>query len=427
KKYACELLERANMVNCNPSWTPVDTDSKLGPEGVAVQDHTLYRSLAGGLQYLTFTRPDLSYVVQQISLYMHDPREPHFAAIKRILRYVRGTVDFGLQLYASATTSFVGAEAEYRGVANVVVKTAWLRNLLLQHQRTKHTEIDIHFVRDMVQTGHIRVLHVPSRYQYADIFTKGLPTALFEDFRSSLSSVSMKKLHGYGHLEEIVVKRSDQQLYKFKECDFVDLHLNDIKDTLLFAVQHKLFHLDGSDIVDFIVALRIVYVDLNKQKRVLRDELYKFSDGTLKSVRNEIHHRSVSVKKLHGYGHLEEIVVKRSDQQLYKFKEYDFVDLHLNDIEDMLLFAIQHKLFHLDGSDIVDFIVALRMFTRSLILKRRVEDLQLGGENLNKQKRVLQDELYKFSDGTLKSVRNEIHHRVLDFHLHYNPEMPKMK
>nr|GFB86698.1 ribonuclease H-like domain-containing protein [Tanacetum cinerariifolium] len=63
KKYACELLEHANMVNCNPSWTPVDTDSKLGPEGVAVQDPTLYRSLAGGLQYLTFTRPDLSYAV----------------------------------------------------------------------------------------------------------------------------------------------------------------------------------------------------------------------------------------------------------------------------------------------------------------------------------------------------------------------------
>nr|GFC19250.1 ribonuclease H-like domain-containing protein [Tanacetum cinerariifolium] len=96
KKYACELLERANMVNCNPSWTPVDTDSKLGPEGVA------------------------------ICLYMHDPREPHFAAFKRILWYVRGTVDFGLQLYASATTSLVGAEAEYRGVANVVAETVWL-------------------------------------------------------------------------------------------------------------------------------------------------------------------------------------------------------------------------------------------------------------------------------------------------------------
>ncbi|GJX21837.1 hypothetical protein Tco_0226282 [Tanacetum coccineum] len=53
--------------------------------------------------------------------------------------------------------------------------------------------------------------------------------------------------------------------------------------------------------------------------------------------------QSVSANKLHGYGHLEEIVVKRSDQQLYKFKEGDFVDLHLNDIEDMLLLAVQHQ------------------------------------------------------------------------------------
>nr|GEV24225.1 hypothetical protein [Tanacetum cinerariifolium] len=59
----------------------------------------------------------------------------------------------------------------------------------------------------------------------------------------------------------------------------------------------------------------------------------------------------------------------------FKFKEGDFVDIHLNDIKYMLLLAVQHKLFHLDRSVIVDFIVALRMFTRSLTLKRRVEDL----------------------------------------------------
>nr|GEW31128.1 NBS-containing resistance-like protein [Tanacetum cinerariifolium] len=57
----------------------------------------------------------------------------------------------------------------------------------VQHQRTKHIEIDIHFVRDKVATGHIRVLHVPSHFQYADIFTKGLPYQLFADFQSSLS------------------------------------------------------------------------------------------------------------------------------------------------------------------------------------------------------------------------------------------------
>ncbi|GKD32664.1 ribonuclease H-like domain-containing protein [Tanacetum coccineum] len=144
----------------------------MGPEGAPVQDPPLYRSLAGGLQYLTFTRPDLSYAVQQICLYMHDPREPHLAALKRILRYVQGTLDLGIHLYASSTTSLLGyvdanwagfpftrrstsgycdflgdnllswsakgqktlsrssAEAEYRGVANVVAETAWLRNFL---------------------------------------------------------------------------------------------------------------------------------------------------------------------------------------------------------------------------------------------------------------------------------------------------------
>ncbi|GJT00774.1 hypothetical protein Tco_0821943 [Tanacetum coccineum] len=132
---------------------------------------------------------------------------------------------------------------------------------------------------------------------------------------------------------------------------------------------------------------------------------------------------SVSVKKLHGYGHLEEVMVKRADGQLYKFKEGDF------------------------------------MYTRSLIIKRRVEDLQLGVEYqkkfnitvpqktfleiefkelytpsykslgviyeyLNQQKRVMRaDELYKFLDGTLKTFRDELHYRILDFRLGYSKEM----
>ncbi|GKB50287.1 ribonuclease H-like domain-containing protein [Tanacetum coccineum] len=226
-----EILERAHMQNCNPCQTPVDTESKFGSDGDPVSDPTLYRSLAGALQYLTFTRPDLSYAVQQVCLYMHDPRDPHFTTLKRIPRYVRGTLDYGLQLHVSSTTqlsaytdadwagcpvtlSRSSAEAEYRGVANVVVETAWIHNLLcelhtplftatvfycdnvsavymsanlVQRQRTKHIEIDIHFVRDFVSSGQVRVLHVPSRFQYADIFTKGLPTALFIEFRFSLN------------------------------------------------------------------------------------------------------------------------------------------------------------------------------------------------------------------------------------------------
>ncbi|GJX63563.1 ribonuclease H-like domain-containing protein [Tanacetum coccineum] len=239
------------MLNCSPTRTSVDTESKLKPEGTLISDPTLYRSLAGGLQYLTFTRLDLSYVVQQICLYMHDHREPRLAALKRILRYVWGTLEFGLQLYASLgsflvaysnadwagcpathrSTSgycvFLGnnllswsynsrssAESEYRDVANVVAESAWLHNLIqelhtplltatlvycdnvsvvylyanrVQHQRTKHIQIDIYFVRDMVAMGPMRVLHVPSRYEHADIFTKGLSSTLFDKFRTSLS------------------------------------------------------------------------------------------------------------------------------------------------------------------------------------------------------------------------------------------------
>ncbi|GJS94481.1 ribonuclease H-like domain-containing protein [Tanacetum coccineum] len=133
KKYALELLDRAYLANGNPTRMPLDTESKLGPDSDPISDPTLYRSLT----------------------------EPHLAALKRILRYVHGILDFGLQLYASIT-GFL-------------------------HQRTKVIEIEIHFVRDMVARGQVRFLHVPSRYQYADIFTKGLPSALFEEFHTSLS------------------------------------------------------------------------------------------------------------------------------------------------------------------------------------------------------------------------------------------------
>nr|GEX62480.1 hypothetical protein [Tanacetum cinerariifolium] len=118
---------------------------------------------------------------------------------------------------------------------------------------------------------------------------------------------------------------------------------------------------------------------------------------------------AVSVKKLHRYSHLEEIVVKRSDQQLYKFKEGYFVDLHLNNIKDMLLLAVQHKLFHLDGNFIVDFIMALRMFIRSLILKRRVEDLQLGVESY---RRILTSPNLRRRFLRLNSKNPTLHHTI---------------
>ncbi|GKA19580.1 ribonuclease H-like domain-containing protein [Tanacetum coccineum] len=106
-KYATEILERAHMVSCNPSRIPVDTESKLGADGDPVSDPKLYRSLVGAIQHLIFTRPDISYAMHQVCLCMHDPRNPHFSALKQILRYVRGTLGYVLQLYSSSTTSLV--------------------------------------------------------------------------------------------------------------------------------------------------------------------------------------------------------------------------------------------------------------------------------------------------------------------------------
>jgi hypothetical protein len=96
-KYDAEILDNADMTACKSATTPVDTSPKLSASaGAPVADPTKYRSLAGALQYLTFMRTDIAYAVQQVCLHMHDPREQLLAAIKRILRYVKGTLSHGL-------------------------------------------------------------------------------------------------------------------------------------------------------------------------------------------------------------------------------------------------------------------------------------------------------------------------------------------
>ena len=133
---------------------------------------------------------------------------------------------YGLQLFSASTSSLVAyfdveqagcpttqlptsGYCLFRGVVNVVAKTFWLYILLrelhmllsitmilaqvyvssnsVQHQGTKHIELDIHFVYDLVVGGHVRVFHVRARYQFADIFTKSISSALFFEFRDNLS------------------------------------------------------------------------------------------------------------------------------------------------------------------------------------------------------------------------------------------------
>lgn len=107
-KYTAEIIARAHMTNCKPCNTPVDTNSKLSAAfGPPASDPTLYRNLAGALQYLTFTKLNIYYAVQQICLFMHEPRAPHFAALKRIIRYITGTIAHGLHLVSSRSSSLV--------------------------------------------------------------------------------------------------------------------------------------------------------------------------------------------------------------------------------------------------------------------------------------------------------------------------------
>nr|XP_020184740.1 uncharacterized mitochondrial protein AtMg00810-like [Aegilops tauschii subsp. strangulata] len=115
--YAHELLEHASMLNCKPAPTPVDTKANVSAlEGSLASDGAFYRSIVGALQYLTLTRHDLQYAVQQVCLHMHAPRDYHWTSVKCILRYIRSTMSLGLTLTASAFTDLVAySDADWAG------------------------------------------------------------------------------------------------------------------------------------------------------------------------------------------------------------------------------------------------------------------------------------------------------------------------
>ncbi|GJX65702.1 hypothetical protein Tco_0300045 [Tanacetum coccineum] len=139
----------------------------------------------------------------------------------------------------------------------------------------------------------------------------------------------------------------------------------------------------------------------------------------------------VKVMKWYDYGYLEENVVQREDQQLYKLKEGDFPRLNLRDIEDLLLLLVQKKLSNLEKDVIYDLNVALRMFTRHIVILKWVEDLQLAVESYQKKLNITRpetfrlmrsDELYKFCDGTLTSVRRVLHDIASSLEMDYLPK-----
>lgn len=103
------------MAECHSTAIPLDTRAKLSAfDSPPVADLNEYRTLAGALHYLTLTQMDIAYAVQQVCLYMHDPHEPHLALIKHILRYVQGTLAYGLQLHITSSLTLTVYVLQYR-------------------------------------------------------------------------------------------------------------------------------------------------------------------------------------------------------------------------------------------------------------------------------------------------------------------------
>ncbi|XP_019154689.1 PREDICTED: uncharacterized protein LOC109151225 [Ipomoea nil] len=254
-----DILTRAGMTDCKSLSTPAAVTKSATPTTDPYENPTQYRRLAGALQYLTITRPDLSYAVNRLCQFMHTPTDEHWAMLKRVLHYVKGTITHGLRLSVSSSSDvhaysdsdwagcpmdrkstsgyavFLGSnlvswvsrkqrtaarsstEAEYKGLADVAAEVTWVMSLLgelgLQsrnpatlwcdnlgatymcanpvfHARTKHVEIDYHFIRDKVSTGEFLVNFVSTKDQLADIFTKPLASARFSSLRDKLNVVS---------------------------------------------------------------------------------------------------------------------------------------------------------------------------------------------------------------------------------------------
>jgi histone deacetylase 1/2 len=259
ERYATEILKRVNMQLCKSVPTPLSTTENLtitSGDRLGTEDSTRYRSIVGALQYLTLTRPDISFSVNKVCQFLHSPTTVHWEAVKRILRYIKGTAAVGLKIRKSnsmlisafadadwagcpddrrstgrfavflgcnlvswcarkqATVSRSSTEAEYKSLANATAEMMWIRKLLDElgitypraarlwcdnigakylsanpvfHARTKHIEIDYHFVREQVASKCLDVRFISTKDQVADGFTKALPVKQTIMFRNNLN------------------------------------------------------------------------------------------------------------------------------------------------------------------------------------------------------------------------------------------------
>eukprot|EP00253_Pinus_taeda_P003250 PITA_03250 len=203
--------------------TPMMTNwKKLHASESELVDPTLYRKLIGSLTYLVNTRPDICFAVNTMSQFMCEPRKVHWVAAKHILRYLQGTMDYGLDYRQRDGVRLAGytdsdwAEVEHIAASLASCEAIWLRKMLFGlfcrplrpsvvycdnqsciklmknpvfHDRSKHIKIKYHFIRDYVQKGAVKLEYISTDEQVADILTKALPQGKHVYFRDKMGVV----------------------------------------------------------------------------------------------------------------------------------------------------------------------------------------------------------------------------------------------
>eukprot|EP00253_Pinus_taeda_P035244 PITA_35244 len=226
-KYIVKLLERFGMVDCKSVSTPMELNFKKlsgSAAGPILANPTEYRQLIGALMFLVNTRPDICFAVNTLSQQMVELHHFHWVGAKNLLRYLRGTINHGLRYTAGSVMLRGYTDADWAGSVvdrkrsgccfnlgfasiswmsrkqkSVALSTAEAEYLLLSgirmtenpvfHDRSKHIDIRYHFIRDMVQRGAVRLDHIRTDEQVADILTKPLGKVKFLTFRESLGVV----------------------------------------------------------------------------------------------------------------------------------------------------------------------------------------------------------------------------------------------
>jgi hypothetical protein len=106
RKYILDLLKRANMLGAKTISSPMSSSTALSAfSGDPFSDPSLYRSIVGSLQYLSLTRPDVSFAVNKVCQFMHRPTVSHWSAVKRLLRYLKHTLSHGLFIKRQSTST----------------------------------------------------------------------------------------------------------------------------------------------------------------------------------------------------------------------------------------------------------------------------------------------------------------------------------